>query len=323
MSPMLPQPAGTTRSRMGAVETDLETGKPLPAGAFEIVFRDSDHGQIKIGETHRLKDGKRRGQWEARTVVPRKFLKGLEDRLDPFKRHNDAIAHLLVMWDYAKGRGWVPKGAQQPQGDPMTDPVTKDETAAALLPVAVSGTDEGHLAEDEAAIGVAIESPPEPELPEMEGVPVMPVPPEVAAQVLSLPAEPAKSEGISAHETEEIVRVIPAGHPDDPSVKDGSVPLASPEPEREVAAALFQAATAPGEPIILHMQEEPLPPRPPQEFNRIPTHIPRADPQVQAEVVQADDWLSQPAVPPPPPLFSDAGAFPLGFPESDDRNPVE
>jgi hypothetical protein len=328
MSPMQKQPEGTSRERLNSPVPNPETGKPFPADAFGISYNDPDYGKVRIGETHRVKEGKRRGAWEPLTAVPSSALKGVQGLLEPLERHNDAIEHLLELWHHAKGHGWRPKDAETPAEaaapevpvvDPPASPVSADTPPATPAPIGPEATAPAPAETEASAEVTEGDVPPgavgsvavgdgdsvvvtegEPvivpggDLPEMPGVPVMPVPPGTDPAQFLIPAAPvAKSDVATSFETEEVIREIPAGHPDDPSVQDGSVPLAGPTP--------------PGEPIVLNMQAPPPAVPGPQSWNPIPSHIPPADPQVQQDVVAADDWLSQPARPAPP--FD--GDFPL------------
>jgi hypothetical protein len=302
---MQPQPEGTTRVRLDQGAPSLETGKPLPPGKFGIDYKDPELGKIRIGETHRVLEGKHKGCWAPHSAAPKSALKGVQALLEPLARHNDAIAHLLELYERARTTGWVPPAAANPPAP------AKPQRAAQEPPAA-----------------------PEPEeLTEMVGVPVIPATPEQAQAPILIPA-PDRADVAASQEHGEIIQEIPAGHPDDPST-NGAQP------------------TPPGEPIVLHMKSdeeiaaaEPLP----QDWNPIPARlppldpalalspegeaelrseqfsapvsrpgipgpIPPADPETQAAVMLADDWLNQPATPAAAPPFPDEGdAFPLDFP---------
>jgi hypothetical protein len=295
---MQPQPEGTTRVRLDQGAPSLETGKPLPPGKFGIDYKDPELGKIRIGETHRVLEGKHKGCWAPHSAAPKSALKGVQALLEPLARHNDAIAHLLELYERARTTGWVPQAAAN------TPAPAKPQRAAQESP----------------------EPPEQEELTEMVGVPVIPATPEQVQAPILIPA-PGRADVAASQEHGEIIREIPAGHPDDPSANG-----APPAP--------------PGEPIVLHMkpdEEIAAAELLPQDWNPIPATvpplapalaellseqhsapvsrpgtpgpIPPADPETQEAVVLADDWLNQPATPAAAPPFPDEGdAFPLDFP---------
>jgi hypothetical protein len=272
VSPMQAQPEGTSRVRLDPPVTDTATGKPFPAKAFVIYYADPDYGKVRIGETHRVQEGKRRGDWEPRSVVPDSALKGSTLLLEPVPRHNDAMEYLRDLWIRAIERGWTPPDAQKPAEAPAEQ--APEPTLAEALKASLGGES----------------------LPEMEGVPVVPAPPGIDPAQLVLPAV-SRSDVATSQEHEEVIREIPAGHPDDPSTQNGTL-LVSPDGLQEAALEEFEV---PSPPATVLRPSWPV------------AVIPAADPQVQQAVVDADDWLNQPARPADPPAFPD-GDFPLDFP---------
>lgn len=290
---MAAQPEGTSRERLTSPVIDTATGKPFPPSAFTIYFTDPDHGKVKIGETHRLQEGTRRGHWEPRTAVPRTALKDVEELLEPLKRHNDAIEHLLELWHYAKKHGWRPEGA--PEATSTPEPGGADRH---LEPVSAPP----EVPEDLAArLRESMETPLE-DLPEMPGIPVVPVPPGMGLADFQIPAA-AKTDGATSVEAGAVTRIIPAGHPDDPSSGD------------------FLAARAAGIPAEPPGYAGEVFPGSPAGTTGVPFGISEPGPPPVPEVILADDWLNQPATPAPQPAFAE-GDFPLDFPSDDDRHPV-
>src|SRR5579863_10413961 len=181
--PMQSQPAGTSRIRLKPPVINPATGKPFPPDAFTIYYEDPDHGKVSIGTTHRVAEKPRRGHWEPRSVVPGKWLKGVEGLLEPLQRHNDAMEHLLDLWTRAKENGYHPPAPKEPAAKPSAPKQALAEAKAAEPAQAVVGADEGTSAE-EASIAPGT---PVGDLPEMPGVPVIPVPPGMAAEDFRIP----------------------------------------------------------------------------------------------------------------------------------------
>ncbi len=289
--PMQAQPEGTSRVRLDAPVENPDTGKPFPARAFGIDFADPDYGKVRIGETHRVQEGKRRGDWEPCSVVPDSALPGVPTLLEPVERHNDAMEYLRDVWNKARENGWAPSGAQKLAQAATPRAPAKVPSAPSVPAAALPETQDGMSVpagpEEAAPSPVALDG-----LPEMPGVPVVPVPPGTDAGQFVLPA--ARTDVATSKETGEVIRELPAGHPDDPSTNG-------------------QGPTPPGEPIVLDMLAPPV--EGPHSFSpipaRLPGPVPQADPEVQQAVVDADDWLNQPAR--PSESFPD-GDFPLDFP---------
>jgi hypothetical protein len=86
------QPEGTSREKLATQVTDIKTGK-TQVTKFTIFYDDPDQGKVKIGETHRVLAGKKRGWWNAVTVTGTPGV-----AIDPYQRHNDAMEWLKGCW---------------------------------------------------------------------------------------------------------------------------------------------------------------------------------------------------------------------------------